>query len=268
MFSSIIKYCYLKYTSYCEDDILIKTSTGPLVSPRAADKFDCGYRKRTLLISCVSVKQILPSCLLNNTWHWGSRWLSPPVSLFYSIACVITEEISDKAAGHVAALNSAEAKFSDLCTGHSSRWIPKWDRHVQHFTSQLDIYDRMCSPNDGLVTCQRAGMVNNPSSYSRHLAEFPLLSIGIGSIPTHLISNTYIFSDLISLTEFVHVGISSIWYIQIVAGQNVDHTTLIILYITNIRRLEMVVLEPHKTLSHSWSQFFHFPFRPSITYQI
>lgn len=29
-------------------------------------------------------------------------------------------------------------------------------------------------------------MVNNLSSYSQHLAEFPLFSIGAGSIPTHI----------------------------------------------------------------------------------
>lgn len=53
MFSNVTKYCYLKYTSYCQKHILIQTSTGPSVSLRAADKVDRRFRKRTLLV-CVS----------------------------------------------------------------------------------------------------------------------------------------------------------------------------------------------------------------------
>lgn len=41
-----------------------------------------------------------------------------------------------------------------------------------------------CAPaKQSLGNCQRAGMVNNPNSYSQDLAAFPLLSAETGSIP-------------------------------------------------------------------------------------
>ncbi len=72
-------------------------------------------------------------------------------------------------------------------------------------------------------------MVNNLSSYSQHLAEFPLLSIGTGSIPTH-ISNFYIFLDLIFFTEFEDFGILWIWWMDVVPGADTYSTPT--LYIT------------------------------------
>lgn len=172
------------------------------------------------------MKQITsdPDGLLNNIWHCESRWLSPFTAL-YSVACVITEAIPDKAAGHVA-VKTQQRQSIQIClqatvAGESQNGIVMFIILTASLIFIIESARQMIAGN-----LPESWYGKQPQKLQPILGWISPAQCCIGSIPTHIST----FSQLIFLTEFLYFGISYIPSVHIMPGQHVYHIKCIILY--------------------------------------